>query len=474
MRPVLVPLGCLPLVLACGNHKSLCDGDDPGVPGENVLVIVTDDIGVDKTAAYGEHPSPARTPNIDALAAQGVRFRNAYASPTCSPTRASLLTGRHASRHGIGHWIYAHDETEQLPPEELTIPELLRLAPQIWTSALVGKWHLTGFESDSPLTHPLDQGFDCAAGSLANPLEAYTSGHTPRSFERWEKVIDGEATWTRRYMTSDATDEALARVEHTPEPWFMLVAYNDAHEPVHAPPGRLVTDKVNKNSSDLELYEAMVEAADTEIGRLLDGIPEDVRARTTIIYLSDNGTPMHGVEPPLTPSRCKGTVYEGGVRVPLIVAGPRVTAPGSVSDALVHVVDLLPTVAEVAGIDPALALVEEGEHEGEPVVLDGLSLLPWVVDPDLPSAREYVFTETFLPNGMDLERTEHDRMIRDAHWKLTWIEAAGVREEHLYALLPDAWDEGEDLLEEGTLSADGEAALERLTEAMEAQVAALE
>ncbi|MCK6503190.1 sulfatase-like hydrolase/transferase [Myxococcota bacterium] len=469
-RPLLPALLLpLPAALACGRSDSLCDGDGPGQPGQNILVIVSDDIGVDKTAVYGEHPSPARTPNIDALAAQGVLFRNAYASPSCSPTRASILTGRQPSRHGIGWWIYAETETAELSPDELTLPELLWQAPDPYTSALVGKWHVTGFETDSPASDPLDQGFDCAAGSLGNPLEAISGGHLPRSFRKWEKVIDGEPTWTHRYMTSDNTDEALARVEHTPEPWFLYVGYNDAHDPLHAPPSRLVTDKVNGASSELELYEAMVEAADTEIGRLLDGIPADVRARTTIIYLSDNGTPGHGMEPPWDVTRGKATIFEGGVRVPLIVAGPRVGEPGGESDALVHVVDILPTVAELAGVDLASVL----DERGEPPVLDGQSLVPWIEEPGLPSPREVVYAEHFRPNGLGLTRSEHQRTLRDADYKLVWDEQWGARTEQLYRLDPGAGTEGEDLLP-GSPSAQDLDALERLRAAMQAQVEAFE
>lgn len=460
------------LLIGCGAGPSLCDEAGPAGSGENILVIVSDDIGVDKTAAYGEHPSPARTPSIDALAAQGVMFRNAYASPTCSPTRASILTGRQPSRHGIGRWIYADDETYSLPLDELTIPEALRHSPHPYISAAVGKWHLVGFADDSPQTHPLDQGFDCHAGSLGNPLEAVLPGHLPRGFRNWEKAIDGVVSWKRRYMTSDTTDEALARIERTRSPWFLYVNYNDAHDPLHIPPTRLRTDKLTQSSSDLELYEAMVEAADTEIGRLLDGIPDDILATTTIIYISDNGTPSHGISEPWRDDRGKATVYEGGVRVPLIVAGPHVRDPGSVSDALVHAVDLFPTIAELAEVDVEGLSVEEGDARGQPLELDGMSLLPWIEDPSLPSGRDYVYAEGFFPNG-ELARDYHQRTIRDAEWKLVWKDQGSSRDERFYYLDPGADDEGEDLLD-AELTETAAAAFERLQGAMEDQLAALE
>lgn len=107
--------------------------------GGNVLILLSDDIGIDKTAVYREHPTPAPTPNIDALASKSVLFRNAYAQPTCSPNRASLLTGRHPTRHGSGRWINPSAQSFALPEQELTIPELLRRAPEAWTTALYGK-----------------------------------------------------------------------------------------------------------------------------------------------------------------------------------------------------------------------------------------------------------------------------------------------------------------------------------------------
>lgn len=457
------------LLPACRRRASLCDGPGPGTPGPNILLIVADDIGIDKTAVYGEHPEPARTPTIDALAAQGVLFRNAYVSPSCSPTRASILTGRQPSRHGIGWWIYPNTETAELPHTEITIPEVLAQSSADYTSAMVGKWHVTGFMTDRPATAPLDHGFRCSAGSLANPLDALFEDNGRRGFYRWEKVIDGEPGWTRRYMTSDATDEALDRVENTPEPWFIQVSYNGAHDPLHEPPADLITDSVNGSSSDLELYEAMVKATDTEIGRLLDGIPAEVRARTTIIYLSDNGTPRHGISSPWDQKRGKSTVFEGGVRVPFIVAGPLVAEPGSESDALVHAVDILPTIAELAGVD----LEEAWQALGTEPILDGQSLVPWMEDPELPSAREVVFSEQFRPNGLDVQRSEHQRTIRDAEYKLVWDVQDGQRTEQLYRLEPGASSEGEDLLA-GEASAEDLEAWERLRGAMEETVAGLE
>ncbi|NOY27895.1 MAG: sulfatase-like hydrolase/transferase [Oligoflexia bacterium] len=472
MLPISVAALVGSVLVACDRHPSSCDADGPAGAGENILVIVSDDIGVDQTDGYDPYSAPSLTPNITALAAQGVSFRNAYASPTCSPSRASLLTGRLPARHGIGRWIYAETSTVALDPSELTLPEALAHSPYDIISAAVGKWHLVGFDRTSPELDPLDQGFDCYAGSLANPLEAVGSGHMPRGYRHWEKDTDGLLSWKRRYMSSDTTDEALARIAHTRSPWFLYVAYNDAHDPLHIPPARLHTGSLGGGATDLELYQAMVQAADTEIGRLLAGIPENIRSNTTIIYLSDNGTPAEGITEPWNSRRSKGSVYEGGVRVPLIVAGPHVSAPGTVSDALVHVMDIFPTVAELADVDVSTLQVEDGEQAGQPLLLDGISLLAWVEDPSLPSGREFAYTEGFYPNGT-VDQIDYRRTLRDATHKLIWHDQNGTRDERLYWLDPDAVDEGADLLAAGTLSKTDAAALDRLRAAMNAQVSAL-
>ncbi len=455
-----VPL-CLVAAACHGAAPSRCDdvsGDPAAGDQRNVLVILTDDIGIDQTGVYEERDTPGHTPHIDALAAEGIRFDNAWATPTCSSSRAALLTGQYPMRTGVGHWIYPETDEGQLELDSVTVPEVLATGPYAYTSAAVGKWHLGTFTRASPATHPLDQGFDCHAGSLGNPLDALGSGHTPRGYTRWEKAVDGEVGWSTRYMTTDTTDEALARIARLPSPWFLWVAYNGAHSPLHGPPASLRTAKVTAASSDKELYDAMVESVDTEIGRLLDGLG-DRKADTTIVYLSDNGTSSAGREADAAGGG-KDTMSEAGINVPMIVTGPFVGVPGSVSDALVNAVDLLPTAAAIAEVD--LAAVPDAR--GAPLVLDGVSLLPNLADPGAPSPREYLYTESFWPNGAGPYEYV-DRAVRDAGWKLIREESGGAVEEKLFRMEPGAWDEGADL-RTGTLDAEAEAALTRLRDAM--------
>lgn len=433
------------LLLGCDEPLEPCAKGD-GPPAENVLILVADDVGIDKTSGYGEHESAPPTPNIDALAREGLLFRNAYATPTCSPTRAALLTGRLPSRTGVGRWIQPGEQRYDLELDELTLPEMLRRSPSCYSSAWIGKWHVVSFHRELPSQHPLLQGFDRHAGSLANLGNAFQDETEPLGHFLWEKSRNGQLSWSETYSAIDTTDEALAFVEEAVEPWLLVVSYNLAHVPWEAPPDALNPGGVDPASPDLERYEAMVMAMDAEIGRLLDGIPRAVRARTNIVYLSDNGTDADVIEPPWARARAKGTVYDGGVRVPFIVAGPRVATPGAETEALVHVVDLFPTIAEIAGVDlDDLSVPADGGGE-RPLVQDGQSFLSVLERPEEPGPRERLYTEGFFPNGHG-ERDWHLRMLRDADWKLIRTEEHGLlTSESFYRYEPGALDEGWDLL----------------------------
>lgn len=446
------------LLLACQ--------DEPGPPstsvtsppgGGNILLILLDDIGVDKVAAYGVHPSPPETPVMDQLASEGLRFTHAYANPTCSPSRSALLTGRHARRTGIGRWILAPNSTVDLAGYERTLAEYLRDGPHGYTSTVAGKWHLVRYSRNNPGLHPLNQGFDHHAGTLSNPREAIQPGNFPRSYTNWEKNIDGVQAWTTTYMTTDTVDEAIDAMETLSEPWFVYVPFNAAHEPLHRPPDHLLKDPLPEEPTDIELYDATVEALDIELGRMLDGIPSEQRDDTTIILVGDNGTISAGISPPFDPDRRKGTVYEGGVRVPLIVSGNGVTATGS-HDRMVHLVDVFATVAELGGVSLEGQTYDEGPWSDEPIQTDGVSFLT-ALDGQTMEDVPFLVTDTFWPNGPGPYSTER-RMIRDRDFKYTWVYEDGILTEGLYRY-DDLWYEGDNLLE-GELDGASQDAFERL------------
>lgn len=373
----------------------------------NVLVVVLDDVGTDKVSSYAEVTDAPATPRIDALAAQGVRFVDAYAYPVCSPTRAAVLTGRYARRDGMGA-IVRWKGTWELPLSEVTIPEMLDASGTDWSTAALGKWHLSGPNTPNGYRHPNLQGFDHYAGSIHNLYfedDDDDVGRRPEGgmdYFHWEKDVDGTVGRVDTYATATTTDDALAALHDLHEPWMMYVAYNASHSPFHVPPGTLL----NEGAPVPALYRAMTEALDRELGRLLDGLPPEERERTLIVVVGDNGTPGQAVLPPRDPRRAKGTLFEGGTNVPLIVAGPGV-ARGATTEALVHVVDLLPTIAEWTGVDPAVT--------GRPI--DGVSFAPVLRDPTSRGARTFVYTEHFGPAGPPPYRGE-GFAVRDDRYKL--------------------------------------------------------
>lgn len=346
----------------------------------NVLLIVADDLGVDRVGAYGAHPDPGHTPVIDGLAAEGMLFRRCWSNPTCSPTRATILTGRYAHRTGVGHaFAYNGQQQPGLPADEVTLPQVL---PPAYASWLVGKWHLAT-ETNGGLDHALDVGFDHHLGTLGN-LPGTTGGD---GYWVHDKLVDGVLERSATYATTEQVDDALALIAAADGPWFLWLAFNAPHSPFHAPPQALHSyDLPADVGSDIPMaMKAMTEAMDTEIGRLLAGIDPAVLADTVIVFVGDNGTASPATTAPQDPAHAKGTVYQGGVHVPLIVKGPQV-APGTQCNALVNTTDLFATIAELAGAGPVSAE-------------DSVSMVPYFSAPGLPPLRAHVYAEWFEPNG---------------------------------------------------------------------------
>ena len=192
----------------------------------NILLIIADDVGKDKIGVYqqGDDATRPATPNIDRLAARGVRFTNAYSYAACSPTRATILTGRYGFRTGVGTVIRYRSDPVGLPQNEISLPEMLELGNAGYDHSHVGKWHL-GVRRDHGRIDPLRQGFHWSAG--ARRLQGYSE---------WSKLVNGELTHRSGYVTIDTTDDAIARANAMHEPWFLWVAYNAAHKPYHLPP----------------------------------------------------------------------------------------------------------------------------------------------------------------------------------------------------------------------------------------------
>lgn len=420
-----------------------------GAFGGNVLFVLLDDVGLDKVPSYDHGTRPPPLPTIDGIADEGLQFRFAYTNPTCSPTRATVLTGQHAMHHGIGRALDLMDPP--LPAEAWTLAEAMR--DRGYATAAFGKWHLGApdGEFDTVRTH----GFDHFAGSPSNLGRGQSTG-----YDAWVRVEDGVSALTTTYATTDSIDSTLAFVDETDGPWFVWLALHAAHTPFHAPPDHLNPRGVVDTDSSADLFDAMLMAADLELGRLLDGIDLD---NTTVIVMGDNGTPDRAVRPPLSPDHAKATPYEGGIHVPLLIRSPFIHEPGRATDALVQSVDVFPTLLEMTGLELP-PTIEAG--------LDGRSFLPLMSSPAAPDVREWVYVEGFQPVFSSLLRRDNwNRVVRDRRWK--YIQRIDGLEE--------LYDLGDDFMETANLTGggrtvEGEAldALQRLRAVVDSELPAVE
>lgn len=353
----------------------------------NIVLVVIDDVGPDRLAFYGEGPTPATTPQLSALAAGGVVFSNAWGSAVCTPARAMINTGLYGIHSGIG------DGGGGLPLNAKILPE--RLSDK-YTSVAVGKWHL-GDDKQGPF-HPNDSGYALYSGSLKN----LKSSPTTEGYFHWEHTINGTTSWRNVYAPTVNINDSIRAVGNLQEPFFLYLNFNSIHTPLHEPPPDLHTQTnlpPDPNDDPIAYVNAMAEAMDTELGRLLAVLP----ANTYVIIVGDNGPLGLTVEPPLDPNRVKGTMYQGGLRVPLLISGPGVV-PGQ-TDALVSVADLFSTVLELSGVKN---LPES----------DSVSLVPYLANTGL-SLRSYVYSDRFRPNGENvLQYTLRTRAVRDRQYKL--------------------------------------------------------
>lgn len=409
---------CLVLLLACAGCGPAAREPEapPGRP--NFLVIVADDLGVTDVGVYGHELFVGRTPNIDRLGREGLVFERFWSMPSCSPTRAALLTGEYPSRNGIGAVVNKDFEGITDVPEgqrraglrdtAFTLPRALASAG--YTSAIAGKWHLALPEQGTD--HPLRLGFAHHRGAFGNLYPGYSI---------WRKLVDGEEEMVGVYATTDTTNEAIALAEELAEPWLIVVSYNAPHAFAHVPPAELHGyGEFDPGQEPVRAFQAMVEAMDSEIGRLLTATATH---DPVTVFLGDNGTPAWAVDDPRRQKTSKGTVYEGGIHVPLIVTHSSIAAPGRRVAGLAVVTDVFATLVELSGAGVA----------PERMPADSLSLAPYLRSPATPPLREWVFAESFWPNGFG-EKWRHERAARDERYKLI---RRGKKSREFYDLLED-------------------------------------
>ena len=401
---------------ACsGPSASTAPGNGERPP--NIVVILADDLGYADVGFQGLRDFA--TPNIDRLAARGVRFTNAYVShPYCSPSRAGLLTGRY--QHRFGH---VHNPKfragEGLPLSETLLPEVLSSAGYL--SGIVGKWHL----GDAQKFHPRARGFDEFFGLLGGGHDYFKSADADAREYLIPLEAHGRQVPVEGYLTEQLTDAALDFIRRNAEhPFFLYLAYNAPHGPLQAPPELL--ERVNSIAdSRRQTYAAMVTSLDDGVGEVLALLEElGMSDGTLIFFLSDNGGPTPANASDNTPLRAtKGTVYEGGVRVPFVVAWPGHLPAGSSYDPPVSALDIFPTAVAVAGTET-------------PAGLDGVDLMPYLTGTQSGLPHEQLFWHSD-EGGQFATRTAEHKLVRVLD-----------REPELYAI-------GEDISESNPLKQDG-------------------
>ncbi len=436
----------------------------------NILLVIADDVGVDQISAYGV-PDSANTPTIDGIAAQGVRFDHVWANPVCSSTRATILTGRYGFRTGVG---FVAQLGQDLQLDEVTLAQLLARHPRSpYGTAAVGKWHLTSARdrvvNPDVLAVPVIAGFSLFRGVFKNIVGDYNHWTEVVSRERAPGAIEVDRRINTTYNTTAVVDHAAEWIrdfeaQNPGRPWFMWLGFNAAHAPFHRPPSHLHTRNLADppvpcrnpppfdNPENLRpCYQAMVEAMDSELGRLLEnGISPATRERTVVIFVGDNGT-VKGVWPdPTLRGRLKGTPYEGGIRVPLLIGGGGLSGSlPRVDDRLVNTTDLFTTILELAGLDVETevpgVLTPSSDLPGAeelPLWLDSTSVMS-ALRPDAPthatSPRSFAYAELFRLGTPDAEWPQA-RAIRDVDgFKLIRFTdpGPGYGREEFYSLAED-------------------------------------
>jgi arylsulfatase A len=309
----------------------------------NIVVVLADDLGYGDVACYG-HPV-IQTPHIDRFAEEGMKLTSCYAAPNCSPARTGLMTGRTPYRVGVHNWIPMLSPMH-VAKEEITIATLLREAG--YATCHVGKWHLNGRFNLPGQPQPSDHGFDHWFSTQNNALPSH---HNPDNFVRNGTPV-GELEGYAAQLVIDEAIDWLANGRDGDKPFFLYVCFHEPHEPI-ATDERFMRLYPSDDPS-LSAHHGNVTQLDDAFGRLLKTLDDEgLRDDTLVFFTSDNGpaiTPRHphGSAGPLRDK--KGTVYEGGIRVPGIVRWPGHVPAGEASDEPVSGVDLLPTLCALVGI----------------------------------------------------------------------------------------------------------------------------
>lgn len=353
----------------------------------NTILIIADDISPDYFGFYNESNDTANTPNIRSLLNKGVMFTNAWGSPLCSVTRAGILTGKFPFRTGIGA-VITSSASPQIDTSEMSMAKLLKYyAPTKYSTACVGKWHLT-LGQPAKYLFPNKCGFDYYSGNFNGAITDYYN---------FPIVTNGITSTVTTYATSKTVNDAVNWLDTiTPnKPFFLWLAFNAPHTPLHIPPSTLTTvtgltgTTADMNANGNNYLKAALEALDTEVGRLITYLTNNsLMDSTNIVFVGDNGNDTRTSHNPIK-SKSKNTLYNYGVRVPMIISGPSVVNPYRTSSALVSTTDLFATICEMNNFKNWLNDIPAAKKP-----IDSKSLMPIVSNTALKIS-DWTFTQKF-------------------------------------------------------------------------------
>lgn len=438
----------------------------------NIVLFMVDDMGwQDTSVPFTKEPTDNNrkylTPNMERLAAAGMKFTQAYACAISSPSRCSLITGMNAARHGVTNWTLYRDVSQDIANDSIELPQwnyngisrvgginntftgpsfVQELKDAGYHTIHVGKAHFGAF--DTPGEDPHHWGFEVniagtAAGGLATYLSERNYGHDDKGNKLASNAIEGlEKYWgTGTFATEALTQEALKTLDKAKlygQPWFLYMAHYAIHIPIDRDP-RFYDKHIARSLSPKEAaYASLIEGMDKSLGDILDWIEANGEAdNTVVIFMSDNGGlaadngwrdgEPHTQNAPLRSG--KGSLLEGGIREPMIVRWPGHTVAGSACDRYVMIEDFYPSILEMAGISQP----DKAEHYGH--AIDGRSFVPLIDGSSDPSVdRPLVWN---FPNiwGLEGPGINLNCAIRKNDWKLIYSYADGSKE--LYNITED-------------------------------------
>lgn len=328
------------IINSCSNDDNTI-GEISSPPKPNILLIIADDFGLDACPNYDIGATKPNMPHVQQLVNNGITFDNFWAFPMCSPTRASILTGK----YGVKTGVLNASNASTIGANEKTIQTYLdEQLGEKYNHSIIGKWHLSNNEPN----RPIEMGIDYYAGLLTGSASSYY---------QWNLMENGMSNSSTEYITAKTTDLAIDWINNQDTNWFCWLAYTAPHTPFHLPPiemhsqGNLPTDQASIDANPQPYFMAMAESMDYEIGRLLDNISQDELDNTIIIFMGDNGTSEEVIQSPYFSNRSKGSIYQGGIAVPLIVSGKGVSRIGVRDTNLINSTDLFTTIAQIAGIN---------------------------------------------------------------------------------------------------------------------------